>query len=279
MRGFARWLLPMPIGQQTRPVVAAVIAYCLALYVVEQFLQIKPQYNAAVGTFATSVILVLLLSIHLNAAHNRWWEGRTLWGSLVNASRNLCLKLRAFGGIPAAERAAAARAVAGFPHALRLHLRGDVRLHDVPGFEADPANPQRVPLYIAGLVQSALGRWHAGGAIDSVLVAVLDEHARTQMDVCGACERIRHTPLPLSLRALLRHGIVIYLIVTPLYVTGELNLWGVPVMAVVAYFLSGMEALSEDIEEPFGHGPDNLDLDAYCRTIDNSVKEILGLDR
>jgi len=279
MRRIARWLLPMPIGQQTRPVVAAVIVYCLALFVIEQYYLFKPQYNAAVGTFATSVILVLLLSIHLNAAHNRWWEGRALWGSLVNASRNLCLKLRAFDGIPNGDRADLARAVAGFPHALRMHLRGDVRLQDVPGFESSADNPKHVPLYIAGLIQSALGRWHAAGKIDSVLVRVLDEHARVQMDVCGACERIRFTPLPLSLRALLRHGIVIYLIVTPLYVMGELNLWGVPVMGVVAYFLAGMEALAEDVEEPFGFGPDNLDLDAYCRTIDNSVNEVLGLER
>lgn len=276
MRRVGRWLLNMPIGRQTRPAVAAVIAYCLILYTIEQYYSFKPQYNNLIGTFAVSAILALLLSIHLNAAHNRWWEGRTLWGSLVNASRNLCLKLQALRSIPESERAAAGRAIAGFPHALRLHLRGRVRLQDVPGFADDPAAPAHVPMELAGRVQSLLLGWLAAGRIDSVTVRMLDEHARALMDVCGGCERIRFTPLPLSLRALLRHGIVIYLVVTPLYVMGELNLWGVPVMAVMAYFLAGMEALAEDVEEPFGYGPDNLDLDAYCRTIELSVKEILG---
>ncbi|MDW9119470.1 bestrophin family ion channel, partial [Legionella pneumophila] len=29
-----------------------------------------------------------------NRAYERWWEARTLWGQLVNASRNLAIKIR-----------------------------------------------------------------------------------------------------------------------------------------------------------------------------------------
>jgi putative membrane protein len=39
--------------------------------------------------------LSLLLVFRTNTAYDRWWEGRKLWGSLVNNSRNLAIKLQA----------------------------------------------------------------------------------------------------------------------------------------------------------------------------------------
>jgi putative membrane protein len=35
------------------------------------------------------VVLSILLSFRTNTAYDRWWEGRKLWGDLVNNCRNL----------------------------------------------------------------------------------------------------------------------------------------------------------------------------------------------
>ena len=38
-------------------------------------------------------VISLLLAYRTNTAYDRWWEGRKLWGALVNNSRNLALKV------------------------------------------------------------------------------------------------------------------------------------------------------------------------------------------
>ena len=96
------------------------------------------------------------------------------------------------------------------------------------------------------------------------------------MEICGACEKIRNTPLPSSYRALLRHGIAIYLAVSPFYLIEDIDIAGLPMFLLAAYFLLGMELVAEEIEEPFGEGGDNLPLERYCMTIETSVREILG---
>ena len=95
------------------------------------------------------------------------------------------------------------------------------------------------------------------------------------MDVCGACERIKNTPLSSSYRALLRHGIALYVLVSPIYLIEDTGLRSFPLFLLAAYFLIGIEMVAEDIEEPFGTSGDNLDLDACCATIAASAREIL----
>jgi ion channel-forming bestrophin family protein len=41
--------------------------------------------------------LGLLLILRTNAGYGRLWEGRTLWGGIVNQNRNLTLELLAYG--------------------------------------------------------------------------------------------------------------------------------------------------------------------------------------
>ena len=96
------------------------------------------------------------------------------------------------------------------------------------------------------------------------------------MDVCGACERIKTTPVPQSYRSLLRHGLVLYLLSTPWLVGDQLLWWTVPSEALPAYFLLGIELTSEDVEEPFGRDGDDLVLAAYRDNIRRSVDEVLG---
>ena len=94
--------------------------------------------------------------------------------------------------------------------------------------------------------------------------------------LCGACEKIRNTPLPSSYRALLRHGIALYLAITPFYLIEDIGLAGLPMFILAAYFLLGIELVAEEIEEPFGAGGDNLPLERYSMTIETSAREILG---
>jgi putative membrane protein len=256
----AEWVLGMTLY-------AAIVAWLFHHFKIEMV------DMAAEMTLLNGLILGLLLVFRNNTAYDRWWEGRKLWGQLVNDSRNLSLK--AVGVASPEERRELALLQSGFANALRLHLRGPTKLSDVPGFSQATAKPVHVPLYLAGQVQALADRWLTSGRIEAALAPVFDVHIRGLMDVCGACERIHTTPLAKSYVALLRHGIAIYAVAAPWFVAWDIGLWSVPVCALMFYFIFGVELLAEELEDPFGTGPDDLDLDRYCHTIENSVNQVL----
>jgi putative membrane protein len=102
----------------------------------------------------------------------------------------------------------------------------------------------------------------------SIILVSLDRHLSAYMDICGACERIRSTPLALSYRAFRRQGIALNLIILPLYSASALPLvLSVPISVIASYFLIGLELIAEEIEDPFGHDSDDLPLDTICERI------------
>ena len=129
---------------------------------------------------------------------------------------------------------------------------------------------------MAGELVDLVLRCQREGRIDGWGVLWLDNQLKCLMDICGACERIRNTPLSSSYRALLRHGMAIYLVIAPFYLIDDTGIYGFPMFVLAAYFLLGIELVAEEIEEPFGPGGDNLPLERYCATIATSVQEILG---
>jgi putative membrane protein len=222
------------------------------------------------------IIISVLLAFRIREAAMRWWDARGLWGLLVNDTRNLCLKVRQNPAIPPADVRQLARLLTAFPHSLRLHLRGDVRLQAVPGFETAPDNPGHVPLYLADRIQELLAGWRRAGKLDGFDALLLDEHFRGLMNVCGACEKIRNSPLAPSFRALLRYGIALNILLTPWTLATTAGYWTVPFVSVTAFFLFGVEFAAHEIEEPFGKRGDDLSLEAICETIAASVAQELG---
>ena len=96
------------------------------------------------------------------------------------------------------------------------------------------------------------------------------------MDICGGCERIRNTPVPSSYRALLYYGIFLILVLAPVFLVQEAGYWSVPTMAILTYFVGGVGIVANHIEEPFGEDAEDLPLEDYCRTIEDSVGQELS---
>lgn len=219
-------------------------------------------------------LLGMLLSFRTNTAYDRWWEGRKLWGQLVNRTRGLSLKARTLVGLTRPEREEFARLVAGFSYAMRDRLRYDeAKLRVVPGFESDPEDPGHVPVALARRMYERFQAWRAAGRIDGFAYQSLDRDASELMDVLGGCERIRNTPLVHSHRVAIHHLIVAYLIALPWTLHNEY--WGPLVAALAAYFLLGVELVAAHIEDPFGTDLDDLPLDAICAGIERVSREVL----
>lgn len=227
---------------------------------------------AAVLGFALGILLVF----RTNTANDRWWEARRQWGQLVNDIRNLALKARAHVAVDEIELRPFGRLLIAFPHALRLHLRGVRGVAAVPGFEHDPTTFPHAPGYIAGLIHETLNRWNREGRLLDTMW-VLDVHARSLLDVCGACERIRNTPLASSYRSLVRVSILVYVLVAPWSISLDTGWALFPVLLLAFAFMFGVELTAEAVEEPFGTEGDDLPLDHLCGVMQQFVEESLEL--
>lgn len=270
---------PLPVWRRLDVSVLVVAVYTLiVVLVVDHLLPVRPPKWIGEMAVVNAVLLGVLLGFRNREAYERWWEARKLWGQLINDSRNLCLKVATLVNPPADERADVARLVVGFAVALKRHLRVAQPLQTVLGFEGDPATPTHVPAHLAGRVFERLKGWKTAGKISEVEFLTFDPHARALMDICGACERIRSSPVPLSYRSLLRHGTVLYLLTAPWFVSAEYGYWAIAIVCLMAYFLLGTELTAENVEEPFGRDADDLTLTTYCDTIRKSCSEVLGVE-
>jgi ion channel-forming bestrophin family protein len=230
----------------------------------------------AESTVVNGLALGFLIGFRNNHAYERWWEARKLWGQLINENRNLCLKVRALIAIEPVDRDEIGRLLIAFAETLKDHLRGRDGSDEAPVPDKMKASWTHGPSRVAGELIDLVMRCQREGRIDGWGMLWLDNQLKCLMDICGACERIRNTPLSSSYRALLRHGMAIYLVIAPFYLIDDTGIYGFPMFVMAAYFLLGIELVAEEIEEPFGRGGDNLPLERYCETIATSVKEILG---
>jgi ion channel-forming bestrophin family protein len=267
---------PLKVRAQLWPMMLLLAGYGVLVSYAIQFEHLPQIEWGAESTVVNGLALSFLIGFRNNHAYDRWWEARKLWGQLINENRNLCLKVRSLAGIDAADREAVGRLIIKFAESLKDHLRRGVESDSSPAEIQTDAQWRHQPSQAASGILETVVRWQHEGHIDGWRLLWLDGQVKSLMDICGACERIRNTPLSSSYRALVRHGIAIYLAIAPFYLIEDTGLSGLPMFVLAAYFLVGIELVAEEIEEPFGPGGDNLPLERYCLTIANSVHEILG---
>lgn len=269
-------LVRVPVAGRLWLIVSMMALYSSAVVVLD--FSLPPHYKFGIHANMHTVLgvfLGMLLGFRNNTAYDRWWEGRKLWGQLVNDSRNLILKARALGKLDINEVQYLGRLVVNFARGLKEHLREGIRPKQLSIYtHVIPTEPKHVPLNLALLVRERISQWRTAGKIDGFEEMQLDHHSRALMDICGACERIRKTPLPLSYLGFIRQMIFLYLVTLPWGLIDDFRAWTIPAEILVAYFMVGIELIAEDVGEPFGRGLDDLRLDDICHTIEDSVKEL-----
>ena len=225
---------------------------------------------------ALTLVLGWLLVFRTNTSYGRWWEARTLWGSLVNTMRNLSLKLVNLIEVPSDDLSRLRKILSAFAPVLKDHLRDGALLDDAEVLGELKEIPRHVPGFLVSLIYSRLREWKRAGAIDGEQLIVIDEDLRKLLEIVGGCERIRNTRLARSYRAFARQCVFLYLVTLPWGIVHNFGWWTVPLTAILSYFMLGLETVAEHTEEPFGMDEDDLDLEAMCRTIDASVTEIFS---
>lgn len=233
------------------------------------FADLPAEFHAAL-----TLVLGLLLVFRTNTAYARWWEARTLWGALVNASRNLTCKIYNLTEISDDLTEEIKRRTIAFPYALKDHLRDEPANINTPGFEPHELDAKHIPSQLVGGIYQRLRTAKQAGQIDGDEMRAIDEELKRLLDICGGCERIRKTRIVRSYRVFARQCVFLFLATFPWGISNDFGWWTVIVSVFTAYFMLGLETVAEHVEEPFGYDEDDLDLEGLCRTIHDSIDQI-----
>ncbi len=223
------------------------------------------------------ITLSIYLGFRNSAAYDRWWEARKLWGQLVYDIRNLARAATALLDDRAAHRPLLMEALA-FCHLLRGQLRKVDAGPDIAPFigPGDVADAARDPGAMVRRMGARIADARRQGAIDGIGFRILDERLATIAALQAGCERISNTPLPFAYTLLLQRTAHIVCLLLPFGLVSTTG-WATPLFTVlIAYTYFGLDALSEELEDPFGTEANDLALDALCRVCEISVFEALG---
>lgn len=220
-------------------------------------------------------VISLLLVFRTNTAYERWWEGRKLWGSLLNHSRNIAIKMHAY--LPASDvatRKIISDHVADFADALNHHLMFKVGQKNIELQENEPAHQ---PNFIATQLFAVINNLHVNGTLNGYQFLSLNNELQSLTDITGACERIKKTPIPFSYSIFIKKFLFIYIMTMPFSFVTDFGYWIILLTVFVFYVLVSLELIAEEIEDPFGNDANDLPLTAIAENVRKSCNEILEL--
>mmetsp|Transcript_26851 Transcript_26851/g.104222 ORF Transcript_26851/g.104222 Transcript_26851/m.104222 type:complete len:350 (-) Transcript_26851:392-1441(-) len=220
----------------------------------------------------------LLLVFRTNSAYDRFWEGRKLWGTLINRCRNLA-------SLAVTNMEDPTRVVpltAAFAYLLGQHLQGEVRMSTMPIKLQDNELREigkggNVPYRVAAMLREEIrGVGNKGEFPASAVRVSMEEDITTLVDVMGACERIVKTPVPLAYSRHTSRFLSVYAFTLPLILVDKEGLMVVFSVLMITWALFGIEEIGHMIEDPFTPKSFSLPLRDYAVTIHTSLEELVG---
>jgi putative membrane protein len=230
----------------------------------------------------------IFVSFRTNSCYDRWWEGRKLWGRLINTSRHFCTQVLSMlpraddGGLSELQRALVRRHIA-YVHALRVGLRGQSLKNDaelqtfldegeretIPGeSNANHALLQRQ--------SEELTRLADDGSLDELRLQRFDDSIRHLLDIQGGCERIKKTPFPRGYGFIAERLIWAYGVLLPLGLVEALGWMTVPITVLVCLAFALISEVGRVLEDPFTMFWPALPLSALAKTIEINLRQRLG---
>jgi putative membrane protein len=243
----------------------------------DNYVRNLPLMHGLLG-FAISMLLVF----RTNTAYDRWWEGRKLWGSLVNNSRNFAMKLAAI--LPEdelAQRSFFRKIIPAYAFALHNHLRREqtrIALFDDEEHKhlwQKVDKEKHVPNQIAMLMYQHIQQLYKENKITGEQLLFLNSELQSFTDICGACERIKNTPIPFSYSVFIKKFIFFYIMTLPFGYVFQLGYYVIPVVAFIMYVLGSLEIIAEEIEDPFGGDENDVPTDKLSQNIQRHVAELI----
>lgn len=265
------------------PVMAGIVVYCtvIAYYelnyikLAETIAELK---NISILHSILGFVISLLLVFRTNTAYDRWWEGRKLWGALINNSRNLMMLLNSMVK-DKEERSYFRNMIINYAYALKNHLRNTVvesefvmQLNSTETLQYK--RDEHIPNQLAQQLITRVMQLVEKKELSTEQVWLVNQNLQSFTDICGGCERIKKTPIPFSYSVFFKKFIFFYIMTMPLGYVFSLGYYAAPIIVFIFYVLASMELIAEEIEDPFGQDANDLPTDNICAAIKQSMYEL-----
>jgi putative membrane protein len=280
-----RFIFFFPKGDTTRKLAPFLISIglysTLIAYFIIDFWQVGQNSdlkNISLMHSLLGFVISMLLVFRTNTAYDRWWEGRKQWGALVNITRNLAIKLHTLLPDRDEDVRFFQAALPNYAFALKNHLRNEFVSNEFEETRflslGQLQQSNHLPNQIARSMFDRIYTLQKDGVLLPEHLLLLNHEFESFTNICGACERIRNTPIPFSYSSFLKKFIFIYCITLPLGYVFSLHYLVIPFAVFVFYILGSLETIAEEIEDPFGIDSNDLPLEDICRNIKKSTADI-----
>lgn len=234
-----------------------------------------------VGFTLIGVVLSIFLGFKNSACYDRWWEARKLWGILIANSRHFDRDCRI---LTQGRRERVIQHVIVFANVLRDRLRhqtaNPTELTETSGLSQQALTQlyqqHNAPQYALSLIQWELLQALKDGEISDIIYTQMNHHVAALSEMHTGCDRIANTPIPFAYSVLLNRTVYFFCFMLPFSLGSLLGLVTPLLVGILAYTFLGLDALSTEIEEPFGTQSNDLPLDAMVRTIEIELLSTLG---
>ncbi len=244
----------------------------------------SPTHLSAVPFSLFGLALSVFMGFRNNVCYDRWWEARKQWGDLIVQARSLAREsavlLAASTANPLQERLV--RRCIGFGYALAARLRDqDMVAAAQPWVQQDEldtlAGCRNVPDALLMAINRDLAACLRRGELSDILYQGLTQRVAQCAAIQAACERIKFTPSPFAYSLLLHRTAWLFCLLLPFGLVGTLEYLMPVAVTIIAYTFFGLDALGDELEDPFGLEENDLPLSALARVIEIDLLEGLGV--
>jgi putative membrane protein len=171
------------------------------------------------------------------------------------------------------------KAIPLFADTLFAHLRSNstqFMLDEIEHPEFESLDIQKHgPNQVASMMFSRSNNLYQESKISGDQLIIISTELNAMTDVCGACERIKNTPIPMSYSSFIKKFIFIYVLTLPVGFVFSMGYFVIAAVPFIFYVMASLELIAESIEDPFGIDPDDLPIDKIGQNIRKHVTEII----
>ena len=265
----------------TVTVTAAVVTY------IELYYSIQAYTLTTTPFLLVGVALGIFLGFRNSASYEKFWEGRKLWGALVNTARSLTRQICHMTGLQQNHeilqpfQAMFVKRIIAFAHALRCHLRDQAPFEEIKKFlPADDYAAVVAAKHRPLIILQQLGRDLAIARdrrwLNEYNHPFLEAQLNEFSNILGGCERIKNTPIPFSYSVLTHRIVAAYCLSLPFGLVETTGVLTPIVVLMISYAFFELDAIGDEIESPFGLQPNDLPLTAISRNIEINLLELIN---
>jgi len=264
------------------PVIISMAVFTIFFAFIFHIFDIGPkEFPSTIGMHSLlGIVLGLFLVFRTNSAYDRWWEGRKMWGNMVNSTRSFALKLNAYLSKEDHEsREWFAKMIPNYSYATKEHLRRGVQVSELDAisdsFADDLKGYKHKPNRLAAMLHNKVNDLYKENKISGDQLLIVDKELTDFVDIVGACERIKNTPIPYSYSMYIKKFIFIYVVTLPFGFLTTYGYFTSVIVVIITFVLLSIELIAEEIEDPFGRDMNDLPTDELSDKIKENVNEIL----